>query len=150
MHPGPTVSIRSARDEDVESLLRLAQALGLPVDVRGVAEDMAAYATGFFVADTGAGIAGYLVLRREHAPDCVRGRAPLQLWKLYVASQFQGQGVATSLMSQAFAVAREWANDVVWLGTAEDNARAIAFYRKSGFAPIGFAACTRARRRTGT
>jgi ribosomal protein S18 acetylase RimI-like enzyme len=28
---------------------------------------------------------------------------------------------------------------VIWLGTSEDNARAITFYRKVGFYPIGVA-----------
>ena len=78
-------------------------------------------------------------MRVEHSPSCVQGQSPVQLWRLFVSTAHQGKGLAASLMSQAFIHARDGAHDVVWLGTSEDNARAIAFYRKSGFTPVGLA-----------
>ena len=43
------------------------------------------------------------------------------------------------LLSDGIAYARAKQHDVVWLGTSADNARAIAFYRKSGFRAVGTA-----------
>ena len=131
--------IRNVKPMDAEPLAELARVLGQPLDTSRFAQDIATYAPGFYVAGSSRGISGYLVMRTEHAPDCVQGQAPVQLWRLFVAPEDQGKGVAARLMSQAFAYARDKAHDVVWLGTAEDNARAIAFYRKSGFSPIGVA-----------
>ena len=131
--------IRNATPMDAEPLVELARTLGQSVETSRLSQDIAAYAPGFYVAESSRGISGYLVMRTEHPPDCVQGHAPVQLWRLFVAPEHQGKGVAASLMSQGFAYARVKAHDVVWLGTAEDNARAIAFYRKSGFNPVGVA-----------
>lgn len=124
---------------DAERLAELARALGQSMELNQLSQDIATYAPGFYVAESGHGISGYLVMRVEQPPNCVRGQAPVQLWRLFVSPAHQGKGVAASLMAQAFAYARDKAHDVVWLGTSEDNARAIAFYRKSGFGPIGVA-----------
>ena len=135
--------IRNARPVDAEPLADLARRLGQSIQASGFSEDIATYAAGFYVAEYGQGICGYLVMRAEHAPSCVQGQAPVQLWRLFVSPEHQGKGVAASLMSQAFVYARANAHDVVWLGTSEDNVRAIAFYRKSGFSPVGVASLHR-------
>ena len=131
--------IRNATPMDAEPLVALARTLGQSIETSQLSQDIATYSPGFYVAESSRGLAGYVVMRIEQPPDCVQGQAPVQLWRLFVAPEHQGKGVAASLVSQAFAYAREQAHDVVWLGTAEDNVRAIAFYRKSGFSPIGVA-----------
>ncbi|MEO7251495.1 MAG: GNAT family N-acetyltransferase [Arenimonas sp.] len=131
--------IRNVQPIDAEPLAELALKLGQPLDASRFSQDIAAYAPGFYVAESSDEIIGYLVMRFERSPCCVQGMSPVQLWRLFVAPEHQGKGVAAGLMSQAFAYARARAHDVVWLGTSEDNARAIAFYRKGGFNPIGVA-----------
>jgi len=127
------------RQVDAGPLTELARALGQPAEISRFSHDIAAYTQGFYVAESSNGISGYLVMRVEHPPSCVQGQSPVQLWRLFVSQTHQGKGVAAGLMSQAFAYARERAHDVIWLGTSQDNARAIAFYRKSGFTPVGLA-----------
>ena len=131
--------IRHVRQVDAGPLAELARALAQPTEISQFSHDIAAYAQGFYVAESSNGISGYLVMRVEHSPSCVQGQSPVQLWRLFVSPAHQGTGVAAALMSQAFAHAREGAHDVIWLGTSEDNARAIAFYRKRGFSPVGLA-----------
>lgn len=131
--------IRNVRPMDAEPLAELARTLGQSIQMSQFSQDIAIYAPGFYVAESSHGISGYLVMRAERPPSCLQGQAPVQLWRLFVSPEHQGKGVAASLMSQAFAYARANAHDVVWLGTSEDNVRAIAFYRKSGFSPIGVA-----------
>jgi ribosomal protein S18 acetylase RimI-like enzyme len=131
--------IRNVKQSDAEPLAELAHMLKQPKDVVRFSQDIARYASGFYVAELDNGISGYLVMRIEASPRCVQGRLPVQLWRLFVSRQYQGKGVAAGLMAQAFAHARKNAHDVVWLGTLENNARAIAFYRKCGFDSVGMA-----------
>ena len=79
----------------------------------------------------------YAQLCRKRVPPCVDARHPVEIHRFYVDRSAHGTGVAQSLMSTAFAQAREWGADVVWLGVWEHNPRAMAFYRKSGFADVG-------------
>lgn len=80
---------------------------------------------------------GYAQLCRKRVPACVSGANPIEIYRFYVDRVAQGTGVAHALMAKAFAQAREWGGDVVWLGVWEHNPRAMAFYRKLGFADVG-------------
>jgi ribosomal protein S18 acetylase RimI-like enzyme len=79
----------------------------------------------------------YLQMCRKRVPACVTGRNPVEIYRFYVDHSAHGTGVAQTLMSSAFAQAREWGADVVWLGVWEHNPRAMRFYRKFGFADVG-------------
>lgn len=133
------MTIRNAKPDDATPLAELARALGESTEAVRFSQDIAQHAQGFYVAEVNGIVAGYLVMRIEQHPGCVQGRSPIQLWRLFVAPEHQGKGVAASLVSQAFNHARAGKHDVVWLGTSEDNARAIAFYRKHGFQSAGVA-----------
>ncbi|HJT98285.1 MAG TPA: GNAT family N-acetyltransferase, partial [Rhodanobacteraceae bacterium] len=65
------------------------------------------------------------------------GANPVEIHRFYVDRSAHGSGVAQTLMATAFAQAREWDADVVWLGVWEHNPRAMRFYRKFGFADVG-------------
>ncbi|HEX5662619.1 MAG TPA: GNAT family N-acetyltransferase [Xanthomonadaceae bacterium] len=131
--------IRQATQADAAALARLGRALEQPWDEIGVSTDIAAYGAGFYVAETEADLVGCIVLRTGHVPEDVDGHSPIQLWRIFVAPEHQGTEIASSLLAQAFAHARVNGHDAIWLGTSEDNARAIAFYRKGGFHPVGTA-----------
>jgi diamine N-acetyltransferase len=79
---------------------------------------------------------GFLALQRE-GHSAIAAKHPLKLWQLYVMPAFHGRGIAAQLMSAALTHARTSGNDIVWLGVAEENARAVAFYLKHGFAMAG-------------
>jgi len=86
--------------------------------------------------DSGA-LVGYAQLCRKRVPPCVSGERPVEIYRFYIDRSRHGSGVAQTLMSAAFLQAREWGADVVWLGVWEHNPRAMAFYRKFGFADVG-------------
>lgn len=100
------------------------------------------------VYEDGARLLGYALLALG-APegaaeaDAVRaasGRpAPyVELSKIYVQPGVQGGGVAGALMRAACDAAAELGPGLpFWLGTNEQNLRAQAFYRKSGFEVVG-------------
>lgn len=89
-----------------------------------------------YVAEADRLVVGYLALKNE-AHSAVESRNPLQLWQIFVVPAFHGAGIAAELMTAAMHHAREHSHDVVWLGVSEQNARAVAFYRKHGFTPLG-------------
>jgi diamine N-acetyltransferase len=80
---------------------------------------------------------GYAMLRRGPAPPCVPGPRPMQLWRCYVLEAWHGWGVAGRLMHAAVAEATRRGAGTLWLSVWERNARALAFYRKSGFEEVG-------------
>jgi ribosomal protein S18 acetylase RimI-like enzyme len=89
------------------------------------------------VCRTGDGLIAYAQMRWERAPPCVSARAPGEIQRIYVAKTWHGAGVAYELMRACMAEMIARKTDVVWLGVWERNPRAIAFYRKLGFAEVG-------------
>jgi len=85
------------------------------------------------IIDAGDAIAAYAQVRRGAAPACVKGAAPVELWRFYVDSPFHGRGLAQQLMAATHAAAFELGGRTLWLGVWERNERAIAFYAKAGF-----------------
>jgi ribosomal protein S18 acetylase RimI-like enzyme len=64
-------------------------------------------------------------------------RPTCELSKLYVRPGHQGSGIASALVDTAIEFARADRREGMWLGVNEENARANAFYEKSGFARVG-------------
>lgn len=82
-------------------------------------------------------LTGYAQLRCGPAPACVDGNAPIELWRLYVAQGWHGQGIARTLMRRVDAEADRVGARTLWLGVWERNERAKAFYRNGGFVDVG-------------
>jgi ribosomal protein S18 acetylase RimI-like enzyme len=89
------------------------------------------------LAESGDSVLGYAQVRRKEAPACVNQEAPAEIYRFYVDVSAHGKGVAQRLMDESLAAARELGAKHIWLGVWERNARAIAFYRKSGFREVG-------------
>ena len=72
-------------------------------------------------------------------PDLPVDTAPddLELKRIYLFSRAQGSGAATALLRESLAFAREMNAPRLFLGTYEDNARAIRFYEREGFQSCG-------------
>jgi diamine N-acetyltransferase len=91
---------------------------------------------------TGAGPIAFAQLRPAsgaETPACVTAARPAELSRFYVDHAWHGRGVAASLMDACVATAAGAGADALWLMVYRINARAIAFYRKQGFAPVGTA-----------
>jgi diamine N-acetyltransferase len=89
------------------------------------------------LAESEKGLVGYVQLRRKDAPPCVSHDAPVEIYRFYVDAAAHGTGVAQKLMGHAMSAARELGGRHLWLGVWERNARARAFYMKSGFTDVG-------------
>lgn len=61
----------------------------------------------------------------------------MELWRFYLAQEWQGQGLAQTLMQRVDEEAHRTGAQTLWLGVWEHNERAKAFYRKCGFVDVG-------------
>jgi GNAT superfamily N-acetyltransferase len=80
--------------------------------------------------------AGYAQLLTREPPVTV-GTGGLMLHRFYLEQSWIGKGIAQPLMDAVRASALERKARFLWLTVWERNPRAIAFYRKSGFAEAG-------------
>lgn len=79
----------------------------------------------------------YAQCRSGDAPACVASARPGEIHRLYVHRNWHGRGIARMLMSACIETLRQRDADMAWLGVWEQNPRAAAFYRKSGFVEVG-------------
>jgi len=145
--------VRAATPDDAEAIARLAArtfALACPDHTPQAAieahianelnadrfrEHMATAA--FLVIDAGTEVRGYVMLTTEPPPIPTRWHRPVELRRIYVDEHEHGRGVAAALMRASLDAARDGDHDWIWLGTNEQNKRAIRFYQKFGFEIVG-------------
>ncbi|GGG67242.1 N-acetyltransferase [Kocuria dechangensis] len=94
------------------------------------------------VEESGGVLGGYamVVLGDPADPEvagAVTGRPTAQLSKCYVVADHHGTGLAGSLITACLDVAGGRGAHSMWLGTHQDNTRAITFYTKHGFTVVG-------------
>lgn len=71
----------------------------------------------------------------QHAPRF--STTAMELCRFYVTRKCQGTGVASQMLGIVLAHAELQGSESLWLSVWQENARAIAFYHKWGFATIG-------------
>jgi GNAT superfamily N-acetyltransferase len=123
----------AATNDATDMALHLERAYGVPQ--QGV-ELQDPGITTLLVEDGGTAIA-YAQIRDHHAPECVTGPKPVELWRFYVDRRWHGRGIAAALMDRVKSEARLRGARTMWLGVWEHNARARAFYAKCGFTDVG-------------
>lgn len=122
----------AATNDATDMALHLERAYGVPQQSAEIGDpDIIS----LLVEENGEAVA-YAQMRLHHAPDCVSGPAPIELWRFYVERRWHGKGVAQQLMERVKDEARQRAK-TLWLGVWEHNARARAFYEKCGFVDVG-------------
>jgi len=119
------------RPENLDAYL--AKAYGVPQQSAELADRSVAT----LVAEASRDMVGFAQLRTGNPPPCVTGPRPMELWRFYVAREWHGQGVASTLMAAVVAEAQRRGAGTLWLGVWERNGRAQGFYGKSGFVVVG-------------
>lgn len=82
-------------------------------------------------------LAGYLKLNEYKVQTDINDPHSLEVERIYVTKEFQGQGLGNILLNKAVDVAKMRGKSYIWLGVWEKNDRAISFYKKNGFYAIG-------------
>ena len=93
-------------------------------------------ASAFYFAKLDNRVIGYLKLNWGTSQTEAQDDAALEIERIYVLDEFLGQKVGQLLYEKAREKAKETHVDYIWLGVWEENARAIAFYKKNGFVPF--------------
>jgi GNAT superfamily N-acetyltransferase len=79
---------------------------------------------------------GFALLAPSTLPGTNPDGSDVELKRIYSLSRFHGTGVGAALMRHALDCARAREARRLLLGVYAGNERAMAFYRKQGFAPI--------------
>ena len=157
----PDITIRIARPTDASALSELAiDTFPLACPPSTSAEAIAAFIAEHltvsrfdgYLADVGRTLlvaeepdgrfVGYAMLIAGEPGDAdasaaVAGRPTIELSKFYTRAVAHGTGVAAPLMAATLDAAATAGVVSPWLGVNEENARAIRFYEKHGFAKVG-------------
>lgn len=123
-HPEPTLSTYLAESFAPE---RLGAELSSPGVRVILAEDAAGRPIGY----------AHLRETEQPAPAGVPGERPVEIVRFYVDSAWHGRGVAQALMDACVAEGARRGAGVLWLSAWQQAARALAFYRRAGFAVVG-------------
>jgi ribosomal protein S18 acetylase RimI-like enzyme len=89
--------------------------------------------TNFYFAESGDTVIGYLKLNYGDSQTELVNANALEIERIYVSKEYQGQRIGKLLFEQALREAREKNLDFVWLGVWEENTKAIRFYEQNGF-----------------
>ena len=87
----------------------------------------------FYCALRGGDVIGYLKLNFGASQTDLKDNKSVEIERIYVLRAFHGNNVGHMLYEKAIQVAKQIKADYVWLGVWEENAKAIAFYKKHGF-----------------
>ncbi|RFM30550.1 GNAT family N-acetyltransferase [Deminuibacter soli] len=87
----------------------------------------------FYFAMAGDIVAGYMKLNFAPAQTELHDANALELERIYVVQNWQGQKIGQLLLNKAIALVKELRLQYLWLGVWEHNAKALAFYRRNGF-----------------
>lgn len=155
-----TVQVRAAGPDDAATLQTVAAAtFALACPPGTLDEDIAAFVARhlsaermseyladpqreLFLVEVDSEPAGYtmLVYGEPADPDVagsISARPTVELSKCYLMPGHHGAGAASALIAGTVEGARRRAAAGVWLGVNQHNARANAFYEKSGFRVVG-------------
>ena len=91
----------------------------------------------FLFLYSNAELAGYLKVNENEAQTEFHDKDGLEIERIYLKKKFQGQGLGSSLLEKAIAIADDRSKSYIWLGVWEHNEKAISFYEHKGFKKTG-------------
>jgi ribosomal protein S18 acetylase RimI-like enzyme len=91
----------------------------------------------FVLAEEQTALLGFAELDCDARQAPIVGLRGVELVRLYVQPQAQRSGVGTALVKEAEKIARSAPAPALWLTVWENNAPALAFYARGGYADVG-------------
>lgn len=80
---------------------------------------------------------GYAKLRENNKPFHDKSINAVELERIYVLEEYQGEGIGENLLDKCLAFAKLRKYPVMWLGVWENNLKAVKFYQTQGFVVFG-------------
>lgn len=155
-HPSTTFTIRRGSPDDSAALAKLAadtfhlacpphtsdadieQHIATTLSVDALQRELTTDGTVFYVVELDGALVGYgMLIANSFPPSDLTCRNPVELRRMYVRGEWQGSGVSYLLMRQCIRHARTHGYDLMWLGTNQENRRAVKFYARNGFDIVG-------------
>lgn len=90
--------------------------------------------TSFFFVTEGGAVVAYFKLNENDAQTDLKEAEGIELERIYVLSEFQGRKIGEWIISEILKMDRVTKKSYIWLGVWEENAAAIRFYERLGFA----------------
>jgi diamine N-acetyltransferase len=81
-------------------------------------------------------LAGYLKLNEYKAQSDIHDPQSIEIERIYVAKEFHGKGLGSTLLNNAIEIAYMRKKSYIWLGVWEKNDKALQFYKRNGFYSI--------------
>ena len=122
---------------DLDNAKDIADYVAEHFSVTAVADVLCDPACTTLLAEEGAMLTGYAVVRQKEPPRCVTGPLPINLWRLYLDEAFIGKGLGARLLAEVHAEAVRQGAATLWLGVYDRNVRAVQFYERFGFRKVG-------------
>jgi ribosomal protein S18 acetylase RimI-like enzyme len=82
-------------------------------------------------------LCGYAKLSEGNTIEQLKDHPVLEIARFYAVKEMIGKGVGAFLMNECINIAKQKANDFLWLIVWQENAKAISFYKKFGFEIFG-------------
>ena len=82
-------------------------------------------------------LAGYLKINQAPSQTDINDADSLEVERIYVAQDYQGNGLGQFLMDNAIKFAKEHNKKYIWLSVWQKNEKAVIFYRKNDFYESG-------------
>ncbi|PCJ97657.1 MAG: GNAT family N-acetyltransferase [Flavobacteriaceae bacterium] len=86
----------------------------------------------YFVYDN-LSLLGYFKLNEGDTQTDIKENASLELERIYVLQEFQGNKIGEWLLGQIIELGVKLDKKYIWLGVWEQNSKAITFYQRNGF-----------------
>lgn len=106
-------------------------------NVKQLEKELSTFSSEFFFIYSHEEIAGYLKVNVNEAQTEEEGEESLEIERIYIRKNFQGQRLGLHLINKAMEMASEQNKKKIWLGVWEKNEGAIKFYEKMGFTVSG-------------
>lgn len=91
----------------------------------------------FYLLQSDSKTLGYCKIKYGLPSAVEESGSALEICRLYVSQDYQGQGLGQWMLNQILAKAEEEKLDSVWLGVWSQNPGAIRLYERQGFQKIG-------------
>jgi ribosomal protein S18 acetylase RimI-like enzyme len=91
----------------------------------------------FYLTYKDENLVGYCKLNEKEAQTEPFGNTSLEIERIYVLNEFQGQQFGKQMLLKIIETAKGKNLEFIWLGVWEKNTAAIRFYERHGFVKIG-------------
>lgn len=134
-----TLSINTYKDTfaTMNTVANMTKYLNRAFSINKLKEELMNNASIFFFLYVDNNLAGYLKVNEAIAQTDINDQKSIELERIYVSKNFQGNGCGNFLMESAINLAMNKQKKYIWLGVWEKNTKALKLYKKNGFYKFG-------------